>query len=437
MTAVWADKTIGWGFGATWTGTPAGDVLAKVEIEFPDPSIKSNWGSPGTMWGDTTFAWAGEGTFVNVGEWVRSARTSRGRAHELGRVEAGVTTADIEDDDRRFDPVNTTSPYHPDVRPGRRLRLTAMRDGRPTPVATGSVEGWPVNYRNSLLTTVDITAPDDFKALALQDFTGDRIAESTSERIRFLLNQARWPADRRRIMPGVARMAPRSYSGTSFLAAMQEAAAAEGGLFFLSRTGDAVFHNRNHRLANFQASQVTLGSTGGLEFERIDTEYDDSELANEVRAQASSATAVGGDGSSQAPVVVATSPTSQARYGRRVLDLGDLKIGRHQAQGAVDYQLDRRAEPELRVTRLVVKPTTNKALFPFVLNLELGDRITVALEPATGPPINREVHIERITHTITPVSWVTEWALTPADTRRFWQLDTNDSRLDSTTRTGF
>jgi hypothetical protein len=434
---VWADPEVGWSYGATWAGTPAGPVFAKVEIEFPDPTDVSTWADAGTDWGDGTYAWGGTATFVNIGEWTRSATVTRGRAHDLGRVEAGVTSAELDDEDRRFDPANTASPYHPDVRPMRRLRLTAVRDGVSHPVSTGSVEGWPVRWRNSELALVSITAADAFKQLALQDITASRIAETTSSRIHYLLDAAGWPAGRRVIEPGIVKMAPRSYDGTSFLAALQEAATAEGGLFFLSRTGDAVFHNRDHRLANFQASRVTLGGDSGLDYEQIESSYDDSDLANEVRAAASSSTEVGGDGSGEGAEVIAIDVLSQAKYGRRVLDLGDLKVGADRAQAAVDYQLSRRAEPELRFTRLVLQPTTDENLWPWVLGLELGDRVTVVLQPVSGDPITREVHVEQIMHTITPVVWETEWALSPADPRHFWQLDTNDSELDVTTRVGY
>lgn len=53
----------------------------------------------------------------------------RGRQNELGRVEPGRLALSLDNRDRALDPLNTSSPYYPNVKARRRIRVSATWDG--------------------------------------------------------------------------------------------------------------------------------------------------------------------------------------------------------------------------------------------------------------------------------------------------------------------
>lgn len=67
-------------------------------------------------------------SWTDVSQYVDSATMRRGRSHELGRVDRGAAKIVVDDADRRFDPLNTASPYAPNVLPLRKVRIT-LDDG--------------------------------------------------------------------------------------------------------------------------------------------------------------------------------------------------------------------------------------------------------------------------------------------------------------------
>lgn len=56
---------------------------------------------------------------------LRELSTSRGRRRSLDRMEPGRLEAVLDNSGREYDPTNRASPYHPHVRPGRRMRVRA------------------------------------------------------------------------------------------------------------------------------------------------------------------------------------------------------------------------------------------------------------------------------------------------------------------------
>ncbi len=94
----------------------------KVEIAFASPAL-----GPFPTW-------------VNVSSRVRDTEPvtiRRGRNLELNRVEAGRATLALDNRDRRFDPWHTGSPYSPNVRPYRLIRISAIWQSVTYPLFTG------------------------------------------------------------------------------------------------------------------------------------------------------------------------------------------------------------------------------------------------------------------------------------------------------------
>lgn len=104
-------------------------------------------------------------TWVDVSQYVEAHTAipiSRGRPDELNAVQPSRFSVTLDNRDGRFTPGNVSSPYYPNVKKGRRIRVRAM-----WPLATsyadrvsGYVDEWPVVWPDgtSAMSTVTVTA---------------------------------------------------------------------------------------------------------------------------------------------------------------------------------------------------------------------------------------------------------------------------------------
>lgn len=82
-------------------------------------------------------------TWTDVTGYVRSWATGRGKNYQADRMETGTARIVLNNRDRRFDPKNAASPYYPNVKPLRRVRIRATLDGTSYTLFTGYIETWP------------------------------------------------------------------------------------------------------------------------------------------------------------------------------------------------------------------------------------------------------------------------------------------------------
>jgi hypothetical protein len=111
------------------------------------------------------------GTLVwtDITRWVRKFSVKRGRQHELGHVEVGTASFTLSNQDGRFSPFNTNSPYNGQLIPMRPIKVTATWSSVNYNVYYGYVESWVPRY-GSNLSDVDLTASDLQKGLSLAQF---------------------------------------------------------------------------------------------------------------------------------------------------------------------------------------------------------------------------------------------------------------------------
>jgi len=93
------------------------------------------------------FAWASNPleppTYQDATPYVRSVSTNRGRSFEYDRIETGVASYSLSNRDSRFDPDNAAGPYYPNVKPTRRVKVSALYAGTSYGVMQGFTEGYP------------------------------------------------------------------------------------------------------------------------------------------------------------------------------------------------------------------------------------------------------------------------------------------------------
>lgn len=128
---------------------PASTVMPDVVVEI---AFTTGPNDPAPVWVDVS-AYVEAQSVINI---------SRGRADELSAIQPSRMTVILDNRDGRFTPGNTGSPYYPNVKKGRRIRVRAM-----WPLATsyadrfsGYVDEWPVAWPDgtSYTSTVTVTA---------------------------------------------------------------------------------------------------------------------------------------------------------------------------------------------------------------------------------------------------------------------------------------
>lgn len=92
---------------------------------------------------------------------------SQGRSTEREDMRAGTLTVVMDNADGTFDPLNSSSPYYPSLKPMCRIRLTAEHDAITYPLFVGYVDNIKVDRLNEHYSTVTIQATDAFKLFNL------------------------------------------------------------------------------------------------------------------------------------------------------------------------------------------------------------------------------------------------------------------------------
>ena len=109
----------------------------------------------------STVAW------TDVTEYGLQADWGRGRTHERNPIQAGTATVRLDNSDGRFDPMNTTGTYWPNLKPMKRLRITLTKDATVYRQFTGYVDAYKVSRVSEFYSEVEIRATDAFKMLNL------------------------------------------------------------------------------------------------------------------------------------------------------------------------------------------------------------------------------------------------------------------------------
>ena len=350
------------------------------------------------------------GAWTDVTSAMRRFAFSRGRMRETDRPEAGTANVVLDNRDGDFE-VAFAGPYYPNVRPRKRIRLTANIPTGVSPfiigstpldayalaggdipliLFTGQIASWRSRWSDAGKdATSEVLAVDAFKAVAQSQvpityastlFTGPRISE--------VLDAIGWPADERDIDTGTVPVVV-DETVTDQLGAILEAAAAEQGLFFQAPDGDLTFYDSTH-----VADTGLVFGSGGIGISNAELESDDL-IYNDV-------TVVYANGS-----VRLNEPSSVAEFGPMGYSLSVPLVSEVDAVSlAIDILL-RYSQPRQRIRTLVHRAAQDD--WSKVLGRGLLDEITVSLDTTHATTISQSSRIEHIAVT-SPNR--TEWYVT-------------------------
>ena len=135
----------------------------------------------------------GSSSYVDVSAYVQSVSINRGISRQLDDYSAGSISVTFVNNDRTFDPLNTSSVLYSAtygytlVQPGANIRVSAAGVRR----FTGVVQSWDLSYDEAGFDgQATLTALDKLFKASSQNFTGGTqyVVESTSDRMERVLN---------------------------------------------------------------------------------------------------------------------------------------------------------------------------------------------------------------------------------------------------------
>jgi hypothetical protein len=218
----------------------------KVEVAFEltvgdTPYFRLNDPVKGKL-NNTNFRLGGP-IWIDITDKVASVNVKRGKNRELERYNAGSAGVTLHNEDRTFDPLNTSSPYAGNIIPRRGIRVTTAS----YPRFTGVIEDWNLDYDVSGKSDATIVAADAFTLLAQQSLTaGTATPQTTGERVEAVLSMptVAWPLTQRNIDTGSAQVGADVFNtNDSALSYLQKVEASEQGQLFMDRQGNVRFVN--------------------------------------------------------------------------------------------------------------------------------------------------------------------------------------------------
>jgi hypothetical protein len=229
-------------------------------------------------------------------------------------------------------------------------------------------------------------------------------------------------------------------TGTDLLTACQNVATTENGVFWVGPTGAATFAGREIRYLETTSSYTFGEDVAGGEFPYqpdILFDYDPTLIYETVQV-------TNADG-----IIAIATPTSPA-YARRFFNRGYQRtvnvLDDNEAIDAANYLLNQHKQPTQRVDKIVLDPVAYPTLWPLVLTIEIGTRVTVkrrakAGNSGVGLTMSADYYVEKISHEgvdMAASTWKTTIQLSPVDLSQVWILEnTTYGILDSTTILGY
>ena len=362
---------------------PAPEV--KVELGFnlgsKDPFAFILDADPRGLLDSTEFTLSGD-RYFDITPRLVTTQVRRGKSEALDRIDAGAVSITVDNSDRHFDPLYSAGPYFGQLIPRRAVRISANS----RPVFQGFIEDFDIQYEPGKQSVVRIDVSDAFSVfnnVRLQEFTP--VSELAGARIQALLNrpEVSWPAELRDIEPGNSIMLDNDVAeGTTALEYLQLVSNSEFGNVFVGKDGKLVFRERNS-IPNTPdivfSDEVIDEDFVGIQFADVNIVYGSENLYNRITL--SNADLVPEE-------VFAEDAESELTYGPRSFSAtGLLTQEVSDLESLADFFLAIYKEPQYRFeTVTVVLDTLTTENQNEVLDLEIGDIITVRFEPSDIPP---------------------------------------------------
>lgn len=158
---------------------------------------------------------------------------------------------------------------------------------------------------------------------------------------------------------------------TSVVTALQAVVDTENGDHYVDAAGNLVFKARSARYTVVTPSVIFGEQAGEIPYLDVGFDFDPTHIVNDVAITEAFSGAV----------AYSADTTSRLAFGEKSLQRSVNSLDPLEVQAAADFFVVSEKTPQMRVTKLVVDPSSNPALWPACLALDLGQRARVMRRP--------------------------------------------------------
>jgi len=408
-TAYEADFTY---FGAGNTDAPVLKIEMDLSSTFPTEVLDIDYG--GVLAYTTSSEYDPEDrydgfvVFDDITSSVRGVEITRGKSSmTYDHFDAGTCSLEIADFNSTFLPDEPNSPYYPNVKPLRQVRISATWSGETFVLFRGFVDQWQIRWEpRQEFTEVAVGSTNATKLLANFDTEYEGTDGDYSwERVGAMLTDKAWPADFTDIDTDgfFAILVQDTADRRQLLPNLQEYETTEQGALFVSKEGRITW--RNQAAANpleVQSPEYIFSDSGGAGYAtitEIDYQVSDEKVYNVVSVTPTAGTEQ-----------VASDSDSIDTYRERALTLTDVPLTTDlQANQLAQIILDKEKLPLSRINSVSTDPRISVHSASVAMKGEILTKVNVIRTPPGGTTTTYKMFLIGVRHNITPETWVTEF----------------------------
>ena len=353
-------------------------------------------------------------TYVDLTSIVLSINIRRGRNRQLDQFNAGTAQVVFNNNSRILDPLNTSSPYYPYVLP--RSPIIIYANG--TPIYTGYVEDWNLDYQNANQGRMSARCVDAFGTLANQQLNAfTPSAESSSSRVNTVLDRPEINYQgSRSIGTGSSTLGAYAVAqDTNVLNYLQQVNTSEQGYLFTAADGSLTFKGRSSVLNPVSGASFTTDGTG-IPYMSLLNQYGSELLYNYIVTQSPAGAAQTNSDS-----------TSIALYQAQNYNLLNLlNSTTTEVNGLGAYLLGKYRNPVLRFTGISCElAALTSAQWSTIFAIDLTSIVNVQKNYSTGTPTTETQTLitSGIEHRIVPGSHIVSYTFESTDGNQYMTLN--------------
>ena len=352
--------------------------------------------------------------YADLTSLVLSVNIKRGRNRQLDQFNAGTAQVVFNNNSRILDPLNTSSIYYPFVLP--RSPIIIYANG--TPIYTGFVEDWDLDYQNANQGRMFARCVDTFGTLANQQLNAfTPSAETSGVRVSTVLDRPEIAYQgARSIGTGSSTLGAYAVSqDTNVLNYLQQVNTSEQGYLYTSADGTLTFKGRSSVLNPVSGASFTTNGTG-IPYMSLVNQYGSELLYNYIVTQSPAGAAQTNSDS--------TSISLYQAQNYNLLSL--LNSTTTEVNGLGAYLLGKYRNPVVRFTGVSCElAALTAAQWATIFAIDLTSVVTVQKDYNTGTPLTESQTLitSGIEHRIVPGSHIVSYTFESTDGNQYMTLD--------------
>jgi len=348
----------------------------------------------------------GAPVIVDVSASVLKISTRRERNLLQDKYLSATAVIRVNDPTGNWNPQNTSSIYYPNVQPLRKIQVETIYSGTTYPIFAGYITEYKYTYPTSQETGfVDFICYDAFRLFFnsnVTTVTGATAGQDTGTRVGKILDMVSYPASMRSLQTGNTTCQVDPGTTRTVLQAIQTAEFTEQGAFYVDKSGNAVFKNRQYIYDAQSVTAIKFSNVAGspdINYAGIQFALDDKTIVNSCTV-----TMIGGTDQTSSDA------TSIAQYFTRSVTAPDMIMQTNaNALSLATAYVTSRKDTSIRIDSITLDLVT-LGYGPGVtaaLDLDYFDTMQITNDGQSGSTIVKTLQCQGIAHDITPNTWKT------------------------------